>query len=32
MICDELNIPREELLELLSVISLKSLEFNREKF
>ena len=32
MICDELNIPREELLKLLSGISLKSLEFNREKF
>ena len=32
MICDELNMPRDELLELLSGISLKSLEFNREKF
>ena len=32
MICEELNIPRNELLELLSCISLKSLEFNREKF
>jgi DNA-binding MarR family transcriptional regulator len=32
MICEELNIPRNELLELLSGISLKSLEFNSEKF
>lgn len=32
MICNELTIPREELLKLLSKISLKSLEFNREQF
>lgn len=32
MICEELDISREELLELLSKISLKSLEFNRKKF
>lgn len=32
MICDELNISRGELLELLSEISMKSLEFNRKKF
>ena len=32
MICDELNISREELLDLLSNISMKSLQFNREKF
>ena len=32
MICEELNITRKELLELLSRISRKSLEFNREKF
>lgn len=32
MICEELNIPREELLSLLSRISMKSLEFNRERF
>ena len=31
-ICEELNITRKELLELLSRISRKSLEFNREKF
>ena len=32
MICKELDISREELLDLLSKISLKSLEFNRKKF
>lgn len=32
MICEELDISRKDLLELLSKISLKSLEFNREKF
>ena len=32
MICDELNITRDELLNLLSEISMKSLEFNRAKF
>lgn len=32
MICEQLDISREELLELLSKISLNSLEFNREKF
>ena len=32
MICEKLNITRKELLELLSRISMKSLEFNREKF
>ena len=32
MICAELNITRDELLNLLSKISMKSLEFNREKF
>ena len=32
MICNELNMNREDLLKLLSKISLKSLEFNREKF
>lgn len=32
MICNELNINHEDLLKLLSKISLKSLEFNREKF
>lgn len=32
MICDELDISREDLLNLLSKICLKSLEFNREKF
>ena len=32
MICEELDITREDLLELLSKISMKSLEFNRKKF
>ena len=32
MICEELNISREDLFRLLSKISMKSLEFNREKF
>ena len=32
MICEELDVTREELLELLSEISMKSLEFNRAKF
>ncbi|MBE6503419.1 MAG: MarR family transcriptional regulator [Methanobrevibacter sp.] len=32
MICNELNMKHEDLLKLLSKISLKSLEFNREKF
>ena len=32
MICEELDISREDLLKLLSKISLKSLEFNREQF
>lgn len=32
MICEELDISREDLLKLLSKISLKSLEFNRNKF
>ena len=32
MICEELAISRDETLELLSKISMKSLEFNREKF
>ena len=32
MICNELNMNHEDLLKLLSKISLKSLEFNREKF
>ena len=32
MICEELNISSDELLELLTKISLKSLEFNRENF
>lgn len=32
MICEELNISREDLLELLSKISMRSLEFNRNKF
>ncbi len=32
MICEELNISRDELLDLLSKISMKSLEFNRKKF
>lgn len=32
MINEELNMPKEELFELLSKISLKSLEFNRKNF
>ena len=32
MICEQLNMSREDLLELLSKISMKSLLFNREKF
>ncbi|WP_458455645.1 MarR family winged helix-turn-helix transcriptional regulator [Methanobrevibacter sp.] len=32
MICEELDITREDLLKLMATISLKSLEFNREKF
>lgn len=32
MICEELKISRDELFELLSKISLKSLEFNRKQF
>ena len=32
MICDELNISREDLLKLLSKVSMKSLNFNRENF
>ena len=32
MICEELDISREELLDLLANISLKSLEFNRQRF
>ena len=32
MICDELDITREDLLKLLSEISLKSLNFNRNQF
>ncbi len=32
MVCEELDITREDLLELLSRISLKSLEFNRNQF
>ena len=32
MICSELNISREDLLKLLSRISMKSLLFNRERF
>ena len=32
MICEDLNISREDLLNLLSKISMKSLEFNRKKF
>lgn len=32
MICEELSISREELLDLLSKISMKSLQFNRDKF
>ena len=32
MICEELDMSRDEALKLLSKISLKSLNFNREKF
>ena len=32
MICEELDIPREDLLKLLTRVSLKSLEFNRNQF
>ncbi len=32
MICEELNISRDELFELLPKISMKSLEFNRKHF
>ena len=32
MICEELNISREDLLELLSKLSIKSLNFNRKNF
>ncbi|MEE1157542.1 MAG: MarR family winged helix-turn-helix transcriptional regulator [Methanobrevibacter sp.] len=32
MICDELNLSRGELLDLLSKLSMKSLNFNRETF
>jgi len=32
MICGELDMSREELLDTLSKVSMKSLEFNREKF
>lgn len=32
MICEELDISRDDLLELLTKISLKSLEFNRNQF
>ena len=32
MICEDLNISREELLELLSKVSFKSLQFNRDRF
>lgn len=32
MICEELDITREDLLKLMATISLKSLEFNRENF
>ena len=32
MVCEELDISREDLLKLLSKISLKSLEFNRNQF
>ena len=32
MICNQLDIPREDLIKSLSEISLKSLEFNREQF
>ena len=32
LICEELNVGREDLFKLLSKLSMKSLEFNREKF
>ena len=32
MICEELDISREDLLKILSKVSLKSLEFNRNQF
>ena len=32
LICEELNVGREDLFKLLSKLSKKSLEFNREKF
>ena len=32
MICEEMDISRDELLEMLTKISLKSLEFNRNQF
>ena len=32
MICEELDIPRKDLLKLLTRVSLKSLEFNRNQF
>ena len=32
MICEDLNISREELLEILSELSMKSLNFNRKNF
>lgn len=32
MICDELDLSRDELLDLLSILSLKSLNFNRKIF
>ena len=32
MICEELDISREDLLNLLTSVSLKSLEFNRKRF
>lgn len=32
MICEDLNMSRDDLLKLLSEISLKSLEFNRKQF
>ena len=32
MICRQLNLSRDDLLEILSKLSLKSLNFNREKF
>ena len=32
MICEEFDISHDELLKILSKVSLKSLEFNREHF